>query len=213
MKVKLNINIFLFLLLFIITNQIEIYALIMIFALIHELAHLICGIILGFNPDTLRIMAFGFSIEFKTVIDDYNKKILKSNIISLKKIIVALAGPIINLIIIIFGIMFNIDANIIYANLLIMIFNLIPIYPLDGGRILKNILKILYGNRKANEYINIITNVLVIIFTMLSSILVLIYENVAILAIIVILWGILIRENRKYYTYKKIYKTIDKNLK
>lgn len=65
MKIKLNIYIFLFLVLFIITNQIEVYALVMVFALIHELAHLICGVILGFKPDTLRIMPLGFSIEFE----------------------------------------------------------------------------------------------------------------------------------------------------
>ena len=76
-EIKLNLNIFLFLILFCITNQIEIYALVMLFALIHELAHLICGVVLGFKPDTLKIMPFGFSIEFETNLQDYNKKILK----------------------------------------------------------------------------------------------------------------------------------------
>ena len=42
MRIKLNLNIFLFLILFFITNQIEIYALIMIFALIIVQ----CGVIL-----------------------------------------------------------------------------------------------------------------------------------------------------------------------
>ena len=50
---------------FLITSQIEIYALIMIFALIHELGHLTCGVLLGFEADTLKIMPLGFSIEFK----------------------------------------------------------------------------------------------------------------------------------------------------
>lgn len=182
----------------------------MIFALIHELAHLICGIILGFKPDTLRIMPLGFSIEFETQIEDYNKKILKSNIISVKKIIIALAGPLVNLLIVIFGLIFNINNNIIYSNFLILIFNLIPIYPLDGGRILKNILKIFCGNRNSNKYMNIITNVLFVVLTMISSILVLIYKNISILAIIIILWGLIIKENKKYFTYNKIYKIIDK---
>ena len=184
--------------------------LVMIFALIHELAHLICGVILGFKPDTLRIMPLGFSIEFETHIEDYNKKILKSNIISVKKIIIALAGPLINLLIVIFGLIFNMDSNIIYSNFLILIFNLIPIYPLDGGRILKNILKIFCGNRNANRYMNVITNVLFVVLTMVSSILVLIYKNISILAIIIVLWSLIIKENKKYFTYNKIYKIIDK---
>ena len=211
MKIKINLNLFLFLILFVITNQIEIYALIMTFALIHELAHLICGVILKFKPDTLRIMPFGFCIEFQTNIQDYNRKIIKSNMLSLKKIVVALAGPFMNLIVIIFGIIYPIEKNIIYANLLILLFNMLPIYPLDGGRIIKNILKIFFGNRKANNYINNVSNIVLIILTMIGSIFILIYKNIAIFAILICLWGILLKENKKYCTYNKIFKVIDKS--
>lgn len=211
MNIKLNLNIFLFIILFFITNQLEIYALIMIFALIHELAHLICGIFLDFKPDTLRIMPFGFCIEFKTNVRDYNKKVLKSNILSLKKILIALAGPLINLLIVILGVVFNIDNNIIFSNLLIMLFNLIPIDPLDGGRILKNLLKILVGNKKANIYINTISNIFMIVLTMLASIFILFYKNIAIFILIVTLWLLVMKENKRYNTYNKIYKVIDKS--
>lgn len=211
MTIKLNLNIFLFLLLFLVTNQLEIYALVMIFALIHELAHLVTGMLMRLKPETLKIMPLGFCIEFKTNIEDYNKKILKSNILSIKKIIIAITGPFVNLIFVLLGIIHKMDANIIYANLLIFLFNMLPIYPLDGGRILKNILKMFFSNRKANDYTNIISNILVIILTMAASILILLYKNVAVLAIIAILWGILIKENKKNFTYNKIYKTIDKN--
>lgn len=211
MTIKLNLNIFLFVLLFLITNQLEIYALVMVFALIHEIAHLIAGILMGFEPETLRIMPLGFCVEFKTKIEDYNKKILKSNILSIKKMVIAFVGPFINLMIVVFGMLYKIDNNIIYANLLIFLFNMLPIYPLDGGRILKNILKIFFGNRKANNYTNTISNILVIIFTIISSILILAYKNIAILVIVATLWAILIKENKRYFTYNKIYKTIDKN--
>ena len=211
MNIKLNLNIFLFLLLFLITNQLEIYVLVMIFALIHELAHLVAGMLMNFKPETLKIMPLGFCIELKVDIEDYNKKILKSNILSIKKIIIAFAGPFINLIIVLFGIMYKIDSNIIYSNLLIFLFNILPIYPLDGGRILKNTLKIFLTNKKANDYTNAIANIFIVIFTMISSILILIYKNIAILLIIITLWGILIKENKRYFTYNKIYKIIDKN--
>lgn len=211
MKIKMNLYIFPCIALFFITNQIEIYALIMIFALIHELAHLVCGVFLGFKPETFRIMPFGFSIEFKSIIEDYNKKVLKSNIMSLKKIIIASAGPIVNLLIVIVGEIINIDKNIVYSNFLLFIFNLLPIYPLDGGRIIKNVLKICFGNKKAYEYTNVITNVIFVILTMISSVLILLYKNISILALIIALYGLIIKENRRYFTYKKIYKVIDKN--
>lgn len=210
MKVKLNLNIFLFLVLFVLTNQIEIYALTMIFALIHELAHLIVGIILGLETDTFKIMPFGFCIEFKTNIKDYNEKVIKSNLLSVKKILIALAGPVLNLIIVILGIIYKFQNDIIYANLLLLIFNMLPIYPLDGGRILQNVAKILFGNRKASRYTNIISNIVLIFLTIISSIIITIYKNVAIFAIIVCLWGLMIKENKRYDTYKKIYKVIDK---
>ena len=211
MNIKLNLNIFLFILLFFLTNQLEIYGLIMIFALIHEMAHMICGVILGFKAETLRIMPLGFAIEFKPIINDYNKKVLKSNVISIKKIIIASAGPLINLIIVIIGLILDFNNEIIYANFLIFIFNLIPIYPLDGGRILKNAIKIILGNRKAITYINTISNAVIILVTMASSILIMIYKNIAILAMLIILWAMIIKENKKYNTYNKIYKTIDKS--
>lgn len=211
MNIKLNLNIFLFILLFFLTNQLEIYALIMIFALIHEMSHMICGVLLGFKAETLRIMPFGFAIEFKPIINDYNKKVLKSNVISIKKIIIALAGPLINLIVVIIGLILDFNNEIIYANFLIFLFNMIPIYPLDGGRILKNTLKIIFGNRKATTYINTISNAVIILLTMVFSIVIMIYKNIAVLAILIILWAMIIKENKKYNTYNKIYKTIDKS--
>ena len=211
MKIKLNLNIFLFIVLFFLTGQLEIYALVMVFALIHELSHLLCGVLLGFKVDTLRIIPFGFSIEFEPIIKDYNKKIFKSNIISIKKIFVALAGPMVNLCIVILGIIMHVNENIIYSNMLLVLFNLLPIYPLDGGRIIKNIMKIFFGNKKANRDINLITNIVTIILTMFSSVLILVYKNLAILAILIVVWIMTIKENKRYNTYNKLYKTIDKN--
>lgn len=210
MNIKINLNIFFFLILFIITNQIEVYALIMLFALIHEMGHLLCGLILKFEAESLRIMPLGFSIEFKTNIDDYNKKILKSNVVSLKKLLISLAGPVTNIVIIIISALLHLNEIIIYSNLIILIFNLIPIYPLDGGRIIKNLSKILVGNKKAQYYQNKISNIFVIIITIISSIAVYYYKNIGILLAVIFIWILNIHENKKYNLYKKIYKSIDK---
>ena len=102
-------------------------------------------------------MPFGVAISFKIKPEEYNKKIKKGNQLEIKKILVALAGPITNFIVIVIILNLNIELfkalTIIYTNFLIVIFNLLPIYPLDGGRILKGILHINIGKQKAEKYI------------------------------------------------------------
>ena len=201
MSIKINLNVFLFVLLFILTNQIELYALVMLFALIHELGHLLCGIILDFEVENFEIMPLGFSVEFKPNVKDYNKKIMKSNILTVKKLCINLAGPMANFIIIIVAYLFKLQDIII---------NMIPIYPLDGGRVLKNVLKLLFGNPKALKCTNTISNVVVIMLTIISSIGIYYYKNIAILFAIIFVWLLILKENKKFNTYNKIYKAIDK---
>ena len=52
---------------------------IMIFAIIHELGHLLAGILLGMKPKKIEIMPFGVSISFNVNTLDYNKKIKSSS--------------------------------------------------------------------------------------------------------------------------------------
>ena len=210
MRFRIDLKIFIFLILFYFTRQIELYAFIMIFALIHELGHLFAGILLGMKPEKLEIMPFGVSIAFKINPKEYNQKIKKGNILEIKKIIVAFGGPITNFLIIIITCKLNLEIVksliIIYTNFLIMIFNLLPIYPLDGGRILKGILHINLGKIKAEKYINTISKMTVIIITAISSILILYVHNISIFLIDIYLWYLQIKEDLNYTRRKEIYK-------
>lgn len=148
----------------------------------------------------------------------YNKKIKMANKYELKKILVAFAGPFINIIMITlfssFNIFSEISQNMIYANILIASFNLLPIYPLDGGRILKGILYIKFGNWKSKKYINEISIIFMIILTAIASVGIYYFKNLAILFIILYLWGVVIREDMRYRKELNIYnliKTIENN--
>ena len=209
MSIKINLNIFLFAILFFFTSQFEIYALMMIFALLHELGHIICGVILGFHLKSLKIFPLGFSVEFYTKVEDYNEKRKKSNLLILKKIIIDFAGPFVNMFCIIISIMEGFSDNIIYSNLIILVVNLIPIYPLDGGRIIKNILKMFFENKKAYKYTNKISNIFVVIFSVFSSIAIIYYKNLAIFFSVFFIWILILGENKSYNTYSKIYKKIE----
>ena len=154
MQIKVNLQIFLFIIIFALTHQIKIYAWVMLFAFIHELGHMIAGLLLKLKPKSLSLMPFGISITFETYV---YKKLMEK-----KKIVLAIAGPLTNFLIAILMGVLHIDQNlkeiIIYSNILIGIFNMLPLYPLDGGRILKGIIKIKTSEEKADRIINKISN-------------------------------------------------------
>lgn len=219
MQIKVNLKVFLFLIIFVITKQIKIYAVLMLFALIHELGHVLMGIILGFKIESISIIPTGFTVKFKAESENYNVKIKDGNLLSIKKILIAIAGPLINFLIVLStliyykftknSIIMHIPIDlVIYSNILIFIFNLIPIYPLDGGRILKEIVHIFKGIFQSYIITNKVSNVIVIILTIVSSIAILIYKNIAILFILIYLWILVIGENKKFNTKIKIWKQI-----
>lgn len=207
MQIKINLQIFLFIIFFALTHQIEIYACIMLFALVHELGHMMSGIILKLKPKTLKFMPFGISIAFEA----YGYR----NLIEIKKIIIAMAGPLTNILICIITPFLHINNQIkqliIYSNILIALFNLMPIFPLDGGRILKGIIRLRHEKIKVDKIINKISNILIIILTAISSVLILYFKNLAILFVLMYLWIIIINENKKYNMKLKVYKILQKN--
>ena len=213
MRFRIDLKIFIFLIIFYFTRQIEIYSKLMLFALIHELGHLLAGLLVGMQPEKLELMPFGVAISFKIKPEEYNKKIKKGNQLEIKKILVALAGPITNFIVIVIILNLNIELfkalTIIYTNFLIVIFNLLPIYPLDGGRILKGILHINIGKQKAEKYINIISKITVTILTIIASILILHVHNIAFILICMYLWYLIVKEDKKYQQRKKIYEALE----
>ena len=101
MRFRIDLKIFAFLIVFYFTRQIEIYSLIMAFAIIHELGHLILGFILGFKPEKMELIPFGFTVSFKVKCEEINRKIKNANTYELKKIFIAIAGPLTNIIMII----------------------------------------------------------------------------------------------------------------
>ena len=113
--------------------------------------HIFAGLLLKLKPKKLSIMPFGLAVTFESY--EYKK------LIETKKIIIAFAGPLTNILISIGLLFIHMDQDLkqimIYSNILVALFNLIPIYPLDGGRILKGLIRKKYDdNIKSDILVN-----------------------------------------------------------
>lgn len=140
---------------------------------LHELAHIVIAKRNGCKFNEFQVHIYGTSAQFIDI-EELSKR---------EKIQIYLAGPLVNLAIIfiffLIGLITNniIVTKIISINFSLLIFNLLPAYPLDGSRILEIILSdnILY--RQANNIISkisyIIAGVLTVIF-----IVIFLYDNI-----------------------------------
>lgn len=200
MKAKVDLKIFFILLLYILTQKVEIFTITFIFIILHEIGHIVSGILLGLKINKLQLNIAGISLEFK----NYGKERKINNII------IDLAGPLINLISAIIGIFIKLEI-IIYVNAMLFIINMLPIYPLDGGRILKNIL--LYKNtyKQTIKTMETISKYTLIILSIFASILILSFKNISIFILVIYLWGIYIKERHKNQLIKRVYQTIENN--
>lgn len=87
----------------------------------HEMGHLVALLLCGGYPEKITLSYYGIGLKYDC------------NITNAKTFFVLIAGAAVNAVLALFNI--NRDINIALAFL-----NLLPVYPLDGGRILKLIL-------------------------------------------------------------------------
>ena len=124
-------------------------------ACIHEMGHIIAYIILCRRLPKIKTSALGFSLDVK----GENFTILRENIL-------LISGPLANFIVALAG-YYYLQLNVSYSgyffvaeNLLMGIFNLLPVGFLDGGKITKNY----FIKHKKCGYIKFSVIVLVILF-------------------------------------------------
>lgn len=134
--------------------------------IIHELGHVFAAKSYGWTIEEIQILPFGGVANMK-----------QNNDSILEEFIVAIAGPLQNLMMIIIGIGFqriNLWSSewttfFIQANTIILLFNLLPITPLDGNKLLKSILYVFFPYRKVIKYSIFISILLIIFFLIWAS--------------------------------------------
>ena len=91
----------------------------------------------------------------------------------IKELVIAIMGPMVNLVIaiVLFAILFIDESSflsvlplLLEANIALIIFNMIPSFPMDGGRVLRALLAMKFGKLKATKWASIIGQIICIGF-------------------------------------------------
>ncbi len=152
--------------------------------LIHEIGHATMGIIFGYKLDKITLYPYGGVTSFNYPL----------NIPLMKELLILIMGPIFQ--IVGYLILKNYyDIKIYHYTLLI--FNLLPIYPLDGGKILNIMLGYTYNYLKSFY----ITYVISIIFLIILFIYNINHFNLNLLLMIILMFKKLIDTYKKRFLY------------
>ncbi|WP_155837087.1 M50 family metallopeptidase [Aneurinibacillus terranovensis] len=135
--------------------------------LIHEAGHVAAGLAYGWRVRKIELLPFGGVAE----VDEWG------NTRPVEEIVVALAGPLMNGVLITVGYFLQRSglwapewaAFFMYGNVAIGGFNLLPIWPLDGGRILHTVCSLTFTYR-TSIYVSIASGLIGSLFIFIWSI-------------------------------------------
>ncbi len=134
-----------------------VYLLIFLSVVLHEAAHITTAFFFGLKTDKFVITPLGCVAYLK----DLHK------LSSFKKIIVLAAGPLTNLVIGIACLLIFKDRHLFFRNsqFALAVFNLLPVYPLDGGTILFEVLKTIRDELFVNKAVYKVSRVISVLIT------------------------------------------------
>ena len=163
-KITVSFTFFALIILLVIFNKNDFLYFTCFFAIIHELGHLFTLNKFGVKICELKISLFGANIKTES----FKRISIK------KEIIVLLSGPLINLcfsavLYLLNFIIKNVDFNnLISINLGLGIFNLLPFYNFDGGKIIEILLKSKLNEKISETIISCISFAILVPFTLFS---------------------------------------------
>ena len=145
MKIKIAPSFFLLLCVLLWLDRDGVVMIFLLSAALHECGHLLALFLLGVPVYGMELRASGAILH-------------TGKTSPTKEAVCAAAGPFVNLLLL--GILFRMQPTAALVNLLLFVYNLLPLYPLDGGRLLRLLLCSLFGAQAGERASDIITMLL-----------------------------------------------------
>ncbi len=160
-KLPIHPSFILFVLWFVVTRNIGLFFLFCCVVLTHELGHYIMAKKLGYKLKSFYLAPYGACLNYQEEFFEAKDEIL-----------IAMAGPVVNIFLSfitislwwIFPAIYSYTYQFVVQSLILGLFNLLPCYPLDGGRIFVGILSRNQPRKKAIKITVILNIVFSIIF-------------------------------------------------
>jgi len=129
----------------------------MLLILVHELGHIIISLLFKWNIDKIIILPFGGLTKYNEMI---NRPLIE-------EFLIAIAGVVFQFLFYLLVKDFIDYKYFSFINYFIILFNLIPIYPLDGSKILNIFFNLIYSYKNSLSLTIIISYIFIIIFSLL----------------------------------------------
>lgn len=183
-------------------HALPIYLICVLTALLHECGHIFYAARLGFKCEKISLMPYGASAICDT-----------EGIRARDEVRLALAGPLVNALICVicaglwwfFPVTYAYTDTVFSANAAMLVINLLPAYPLDGGRVASCLLGLFLTKRKVKIALRILSGVVSLACVLFFILLI---RNITLLIFAVfLLFSALTREgvlSRIDYTSKKL---------
>lgn len=136
--------------LFFALGQFEIFIITFCVAFFHEMGHITSAKIFGFKVKRISIFPFGVNSEI-----DFSKS-------SFKKLLVIYSGPFVNVVLIFLSLRLNKNIEFVNINIYMLLVNLLPVYPLDGGRALCEFINLNQTNIKMLKFVSCLISAFVV---------------------------------------------------
>lgn len=172
------------------------FAMILSIIIIHEMGHFLASLVFKWKLDKIAIYPFGGCVTFK---EDLNRSLYE-------ELIILIMGPLVQFLyflLLLYLYKINIinirDFNLIKSyHFTLLVFNLLPIYPLDGGKLLNIFTNLIFPFKKGNK--------IVIIISLITIFIILIFnKNTNLTLMLILLLGeVLIYVKRQDYLYNRL---------